>query len=91
MADEFTRNERRASLTIERLGQVNRGFGYVDYERPAHDEYVLVSYLRRIISTDRNLRDTTREMYLRNVRVHLDGTALGNTDARDIEPEHVSA
>jgi integrase len=53
--------------------------------RPAIDpEMSLEQYLHRMIDADKDLRDTTRALYLRNLRLHIEGTQLGRTDVRDI-------
>lgn len=49
--------------------------------------YALGNYLSAIVRGNRELRETTREMYLRNIRVHIDGTSLGRADIRSISPE----
>lgn len=85
---DVTATERKLKRTYAQMDVLDRQFGYVDWKRP--DRSTLSAYLRHIIESDRDLRDTTRELYLRNLRLHIDGTALGNTDVRDIEPEHLT-
>lgn len=55
----------------------------------AEPEYAFETYLRAAIENDRNLRETTREMYLIGVRNHIEKTPLGKADIRGIQPEDV--
>ena len=56
---------------------------------PATDgDYALSAYLRRIIEPDRELRPTTRELYLRGVRTHTDPYPIAKADVRDIDVRH---
>lgn len=59
--------------------------------RPAAEtEFALENYLRRMIEGNRDLRDTTRELYLRNLRVHIARTPLGEADIRSVTPEDLT-
>jgi integrase len=49
--------------------------------------YSLENYLGGMVRGNRDLRETTREMYLRNLRFHIEGTSLGRADVRTITPE----
>lgn len=49
--------------------------------------YAFENYLRKIIDDDVELRPGTRELYLRNIRVHISGTPLARADIRTISPE----
>lgn len=51
----------------------------------------LAGYLRGIITANRDLRETTRNLYLRNLRVHLEETPLGRADLREVTPEALVA
>jgi hypothetical protein len=55
----------------------------------AEPEYAFETYLRAAIENDRNLRETTREMYLIGVRNHIEKTPLGKADIRGIQPDDV--
>jgi hypothetical protein len=61
-------------------GLLNRG----------EERYLFANYIRGIVDGNRELQESTRELYLRNIRVHIDGTALGDTDIRDVTPEMLS-
>jgi integrase len=64
--------------------------GWDDASRPldaTEPTYALETYLGAMVRGNRDLRETTREMYLRNVRVHIEGTPLGRSDIRHITPE----
>lgn len=52
-------------------------------------EFEFATYLRRMIERDRSLRPSTKELYLRNVRVHIDGTPLAEADIRSVTPKIV--
>ncbi|MDP9331098.1 MAG: site-specific integrase [Actinomycetota bacterium] len=53
-------------------------------------DWSVVGYLRRMIAADRELRDTTRTLYERNIRVHLDDTELGKMDVRHVTPDDLT-
>ncbi len=53
-------------------------------------EHAFGAYLRRMIDDDRDLRESTREPYLRNIRVHIEGTPLARIDVRDVSPDDLS-
>lgn len=53
----------------------------------ADPTYALDNYLSALVRGNRELRETTRTMYLRNIRVHIEGTPLGRADIRTISPE----
>jgi integrase len=64
--------------------------GWNDLSQPIDAEdptYALANYLSAIVRGNRELRETTREMYLRNIRVHIEGSPLGRADIRTISPE----
>jgi integrase len=50
------------------------------------DDFVLTNYLRRIIRTDSEITQSSRETYYHNIRNHIDGTELGATDIHVITP-----
>ncbi len=50
-----------------------------------------VAYARRMIELDDSIRPGTKAVYLRNLRLHFEGTALGASDIRTITPEDVDA
>lgn len=50
-------------------------------------ERTLAGYIRQMIDSDRDLRDTTRALYLRNLRLHIADTDLGRKDIRAITPD----
>jgi integrase len=52
-------------------------------------EYEFANYIRSMVEKDRELRDSTRELYLRNIRNHIEGTPLGESDIREAKPELV--
>ncbi len=43
-----------------------------------------------MVDADRNLRDTTKALYLRNLRLHVEDTDLGRTDVRDVTPDDLT-
>lgn len=53
-------------------------------------EWSLQGYIARVIEADLSLRPTTRHLYLRNLRVHIEGTELGRADVRAITPEQLT-
>jgi integrase len=56
----------------------------------AEDEaYSVAAYARAMIDADLDLRDTTRALYLRNLRLHVEGTPLGKADIRSVTPDMV--
>jgi integrase len=50
-------------------------------------EFEFATYLRRMVERDRALRKSTKELYLRNIRVHIDGTPIAEADIRAVTPE----
>lgn len=85
-AEEMRRAERRSMGAIKRLPPVERLFTS-GFSEPEH---VFENYARRIIERDSELRLTSREAYLGTLRVHIEGTALGQSDIREITAEMVS-
>jgi integrase len=64
--------------------------GWDDPGRPldaADPTYSLERYLGAIVRGNRELRATTREVALRNIRVHIADTPIGRADIRTISPE----
>lgn len=62
--------------------------GWDDPSHPfdaADPTYSVENYIAAVIRGNRNLRDTTRALYLRNIRVHIEGTALGRADIRTVD------
>jgi integrase len=53
------------------------------------DEWSVVEYTRRMIDAQ-DLRSTTRNLYLRNLRLHVENTDLGRADVRFVTPEEVT-
>jgi hypothetical protein len=53
-------------------------------------EFAFANYLRRVVETDKELRDSTRELYERNIRVHIGGTPLAKADIRQVTPRQLS-
>lgn len=52
-------------------------------------EFEFATYLRRMIERDPSLRPSTKELYLRNVRVHIEGTTLAEADIRAVTSKMV--
>lgn len=57
------------------------GLGPLDAADPT---YALENFIREMVRAKRDLRSTTRALYLRNLRVHIEGTPLGRADVRSI-------
>jgi integrase len=57
--------------------------------RSMDPEFEFVTYLRRMVERDRSLRPSTKELYARNIRLHIDGTDLAQADIRAITPSMV--
>jgi integrase len=55
----------------------------------ADDRYAFTTYATQIIDADADLRDTTRALYVRNLRLHVAGTAMGQADIRSLTPDDV--
>jgi integrase len=53
--------------------------------------FAIETYLVAMIRGNRDLRDTTRAMYLRTLRVHIAGTDVGRADVRTVTPEALTA
>ncbi len=53
------------------------------------DEWSVAEYTRRMIDAQ-DLRSTTRSLYLRNLRLHVDDTDLGRADVRYVTPDEVT-
>ncbi len=53
--------------------------------------YAFENYLVTLIRGNRDLRETTREVYLRDARNHIEGTPLGRADIRAISPEMLTS
>jgi integrase len=93
LAEEKRQTERAFRKPLERAIRHNRQDGFDPLplfgldDRP---EYVFSTYLRTMVERDRGLRRSTRELYLRNIRLHIEGTDLGATDIRAITPDMLS-
>jgi integrase len=57
-----------------------------DERRPVR---MLQGYLRSIIDGDKELRPSTRELYLTGLRVHIEGTPLGRAEIRAVSGDMV--
>lgn len=86
LCNEKTRGERRSKNAIKRLPPLEEPLFTPGWSEPQH---VFENYARRIIERDSELRPTTREAYLGVFRVHIEGTALGRSDIRQITPKMV--
>lgn len=53
--------------------------------------YSFERYLRGMITANRDLRDTTRALYLRVLRVHVEAPTLGRADVRHFTPEMLTS
>lgn len=53
-------------------------------------EFAFANYVREMVDKDRELRDSTRELYLRNIRNHIAVTPLGEADIRQATPDLLS-
>jgi hypothetical protein len=83
--------ERRAKSTAQR----DRAFATTEqiigrkiepiFSREEGERYQLAPYIRRMIQ-QQDLRESTRELYERNVRIHIDGRRIATLDIRDITP-----
>jgi integrase len=58
----------------------------MDEKRPLR---TVQAYLRSIIDGDKELRPSTRELYLTGLRVHIEGTPLGRTEIRAVSGDTV--
>jgi integrase len=69
-----------------------REFALHGYEGAPRAEkgWSVAHYVRRMIDADRELRPTTRALYLRNLRLHVEDTDLGRTDVRDVAPDDLT-
>ena len=98
--EPLTREEARARAEVVRqererteragkraFGRAIRSIGGPD---PDPGPFAFGAYLRRMVADDHDLRDSTRELYTRNTRVHIEGTALARIDVRDVSPEDLS-
>jgi hypothetical protein len=64
---------------FDRFGKPIRGWS----RRP---RVVLAAYIKKMIHADRELRDTTRASYLRNLRWHIEDTDLRSRGPSPREP-----
>jgi len=55
----------------------------------AEEGWSIASYIRRMVEAQ-DLRPTTRALYLRNLRVHVEDTDLGRADVRYAMPQDVT-
>jgi integrase len=53
-------------------------------------EFAFAAYCRTMIAADKELRASTRELYERNVRNHIEGTTLGRLDIRRVSAEQLN-
>jgi integrase len=88
----------RGGLSMDELKFAKSHPEYIDWSvqraqeasRTDGGEMALAEYVRRMIDSDSGLRPTTRALYLRNLRVWIEGTDLGRTDIRMITPRMLS-
>jgi hypothetical protein len=88
--EDVKKKERRTTGAFDRMVKHSEKVG-----RPiphlwggiGDESLMLSTYLHDWIENDRDLREPTRELYLRNIRVHIVGTELGATEVRRVSPE----
>jgi integrase len=91
LVDTKRKIERRGRAPLARVVKQNRQDGADPlWEREDDKEYRFETYLHTMIERNRDLRKSTRELYLRNTRVHIKGTVLGRTDIRRMTPKVLS-
>jgi integrase len=92
--DDVKKTERRTTGALERMTRhaekVGRPIPHL-WEGIGEESLKFATYLSTMIEGDRELRESTRELYLRNIRVHIATTELGATDVRFITPELLTA
>ncbi len=82
--------ERDRELTTRRVLRGVPGIpGWDDTAEPTTSDDPFTAYARRMIELDDSLRPGTKAVYVRNIRLHFEGTALGGMDVRTITPEDV--
>ena len=87
--DGMTKTERAGKREFAKAVRSGEALGFKPlYGRD--EAHTFGAYLRRMIDDDHDLRDSTRELYTRNIRVHIEGTALAQIDVRDVSPEDLS-
>jgi integrase len=92
-ADEKSKIEPRARKKYKDMERHNLAdFGDMRiFTRDKSPEFAFVAYLRRMIDGNKRLRESTLELYNRNIRNHIDGTVLAQTDIRDVTHEMLEA
>jgi integrase len=61
----------------------------LDFVGQGEEELRFQNYVRSMVENAKMLRPTTRELYMRNIRHHIEGTALGHKNIRFIEQADV--
>jgi integrase len=82
-----TREQAETRATHAPVFQNRDPFGWDAQEpkvSPGRVSDPVAGYLREWIERDRNLRPSTRRLYLQAIRNHLDGTPLGAMDVREV-------
>ncbi len=95
LAEEKRQIERAFRKPLERVTRQNIEDGYgpgpfANLLNRGEERYLFANYIRGMVEGNRDLKESTRELYLRNIRVHIDGTTLAETDIRDVTPEMLS-
>jgi hypothetical protein len=92
---EVQKTERSARGAYERmLKQLEKDPTYTPTAqgiRSLEPEYAFANYLRTIIESDKELRDSSRATYLHSLRNHIERTPLGSTDIREVSSDDVAA
>jgi integrase len=73
------------------LGELDRWGNPRGVPKGGDPRYEFAEYARAMITGKRTLARTTKALYLRTIRVHIKGTAIGEGDVRYITPSELNA
>ena len=76
-------------ISTQKSGRPHQLHSTPDARQSRRRGYPLKDYLRSIIDTDKELRPSTRELYLTGLRVHIEPEPLGQADIRTMSGEMI--
>jgi integrase len=94
LRDRMKARERRARKPYDDMVRFAKASGQLVEPifglRDPEPDNLFENFITRMVERDAELRASTRELYLRNIRIHIHGTQLAVTDVREVDAPMLS-